>query len=268
MNLQEIQTRETWLYHINPSLKLVSIMSLFIFLLFVHDLNWIIFITLGFFLLVWIFSGFSKKLLLLLFLPFLFVFFSTSTSMMFFGKGDTTWFQWGLVHITEESFFRGVHLGVRAFVFAILGLLFALTTRPVNLFYSLMQQLHLRPQYAYSFMAGIRLIPIMIEEFFTIRNAMKVRGVVEQKGLKGVWYKVKSYTIPLLAQSIRRAHRIAVAMETKRFVGVKERTYFYKIGFSKHDSYFLIVITLIILSSYYLSITLPFFPIEDVRYTS
>lgn len=101
----------------------------------------------------------------------------------FFGKGETTWWEWGLIHITEESFYRGLHLGFRALIFALLGLMFSLTTRPVFLFYSLMQQLKLKPKYAYSFMAGIRLIPIMIEEFQTIRQAMIVRGVEQRKGL-------------------------------------------------------------------------------------
>lgn len=81
----------------------------------------------------------------------------------------------GLIRITEESFLRGMLIGLRAMVFAVLGLTFALTTRPVNLFYSLMQQLRLDPKYAYSFMAALRLIPIMTEEFETIRNARKAR---------------------------------------------------------------------------------------------
>src|SRR5690625_7111529 len=39
-------------------------------------------------------------------------------------------------HITEESFFRGLHLGIRTVSFGLLGLVFALTTTPVQLFYS------------------------------------------------------------------------------------------------------------------------------------
>ncbi|WP_261133598.1 energy-coupling factor transporter transmembrane protein EcfT [Bacillus sp. Marseille-Q3570] len=258
--------KETWLHKINPTLKLFTMIVLFIFVLFVHQLNWLINLTLGAFILFWFFSGHPKKRLSLLMIPFVIIFISTASSMILFGKGETTWLKWALIHVTEESFYRGLHLGFRAMIFALLGLTFALTTRPVNLFYSLMQQVKLNPKYAYSFMAGLRLIPIMIEEFLTIRNAMKVRGVEQQRGLRALYFKIKSYSIPLLSQSIRRAHRIAVAMEAKRFTGMRDRTYYYKLGFSFNDGVFIMYLGALILGSYYLSIVWPLFPIGDVRY--
>ncbi|WP_408009348.1 energy-coupling factor transporter transmembrane component T family protein [Pseudalkalibacillus sp. A8] len=262
----DLNFNETWLHKINPTLKLFTMMILFIFVLFVHQLNWLINLTIGALILLWFFSGHPKKRISLLLIPFLIIFISTSSSMILFGKGDTTWVKWGLVHITEESFYRGFHLGFRALIFATLGLTFALTTRPVNLFYSLMQQVKLNPKYAYSFMAGLRLIPIMVEEFLTIRNAMKVRGVQQQRGLRAFYFKIKSYSIPLLSQSIRRAHRIAVAMEAKRFTGVGGRTYYYKLGFSVNDGIFVAYLGVIILLGYYLSVVWPLFPVGDVRY--
>jgi energy-coupling factor transport system permease protein len=263
---KEWNIQETWLYRINPSFKLFVLMSMLIFILFLHVLNWLTYLTIIFFLLLWLFSGLSKKILSLLVLPFLVVFISTASSMILFGKGETIWFNWGLVQISEESFYRGIHLGFRAFIFATLGLLFALTTSPVNLFYSLMQQVRLNPKYAYSFMAAFRLIPIMVEEFFTIQNAMKVRGIEQNKRLTSFFRKLKAYSIPLLAGSIRRAHRIAIAMEAKRFTGNKQRTFFYDVGFSKYDYFFMATVLAIILISYYVSTILPIFPVGDVRY--
>ncbi|TMU87369.1 energy-coupling factor transporter transmembrane protein EcfT [Bacillus sp. BHET2] len=261
-----IDHKETWLHTINPSFKLLIMVGLFIFMLFIHYLNWLCYLTLIFLFLLASFSGYSYRTVCLMVLPFFLVFVSTSSSMILFGKGQTTWLKWGLIHITEESYYRGIHIGLRAFSFATLGLLFALTTRPVMLIYSLMQQLGLKPKYAYSFLAGLRLLPIMIEEFFTIRNAMKIRGVKEQRGIKSLRQKMKSYLIPLLAQSIRRAHRIAVAMETKGFHGNEKRTYFYKASFSKYDGYFIGSILIVLVVSYYASIHLPLFPTGDVRY--
>jgi energy-coupling factor transport system permease protein len=261
-----ISHKDTWMHHINPTIKLMTMTGIFLFLLFVHYLNWLLYLNLFYFLLLWLFSGYSNRVVLLLVLPFLLVFLSTASSMIMFGKGETTWLKWGLIHITEESFYRGIHIGLRAFAFAVLGLLFALTTRPVLLFYSLMQQVGLKPKYAYSFMAGLRLIPIMAEEFYTLHNAMKVRGIREQKGIKHLFHKMQSYSIPLLAQSIRRAHRMAVAMETKGFDGNGQRTYFYRVGFSKYDGYFIVSTFLMMLVIYYTSIHLPILPTGDVRY--
>ncbi|WP_078549045.1 energy-coupling factor transporter transmembrane component T family protein [Litchfieldia alkalitelluris] len=262
----DFSSNETWLHKINPSFKLVIIMILFVGILFIHNINVIINYTIGMSFLYFFFTGHPWKRLMLISIPFIIIFITSSTSMIFFGKGDTTWFKWGLIHITEESFFRGIHLGFRGLTFGLLGIVFALTTRPVFLFYSLMQQLKLKPKYAYSFMAAIRILPIMIEEMQTLRYAMKVRGVQDQKGLSAFYQKLKSYSIPMLSQSIRRAHRIAIAMEAKRFTDTKGRTYFYKLSYSKFDLIFLFYLLIILSGSYYIANHYPYVHITDVRY--
>jgi energy-coupling factor transport system permease protein len=231
--------KETWLHRVNPSLKLGMSLLLCIAVMFVRNLEGMAAIGIGLLVLFLMFTGQPLKRILLLLIPFCAIFLSTASAMILFGKGETLWFEWALIRITEESFLRGMLIGLRALVFAVLGLTFALTTRPVNLFYSLMQQLRLDPKYAYSFMAALRLVPIMKEEFETIRNARKVRGSEKVKGLNGVLFKMKVYTIPLLSGSIRRAHRIAVAMEAKRFSDKVKRTYYYEFGFSGNDVLFL-----------------------------
>ncbi|MGE6376872.1 energy-coupling factor transporter transmembrane component T family protein [Peribacillus muralis] len=251
---------ETWLHKVNPSLKLCILIALCFVALFIHDSNYMMNVIIGVFLLLLCFSGHSIKRMLLLFIPFCFIFISTSSAMIFFGKGETLWFEWGLISITEESFMRGLLVGFRALLFAALGLTFSLTTRPVNLFYSLMQQIRLKPKYAYSFMAAFRLIPIMMEEFQMIRNAMKVRGFERGNGIKAIYFKLKAYSIPLLSGSIRRAHRIAVAMEAKRFTDTRERTYYYEYGFSKKDQGFILYFTIMLLAGFYLADHFPILP--------
>ena len=258
--------KETWLHKINPSLKLLIMVLLFIHLLMIHNTNILINYMIGMLVLYLFFTGHPWKRLLVISIPFLLIFLTSSTSMIFFGKGETMWAKWGLVHITEESFFRGLHLGFRGIIFAELGIVFALTTRPVFLFYSLMQQLKLKPKYAYSFMAAIRLIPLMIEEMQTLHYALKVRGIQAEKGVKGFYNKLKSYSIPLLSQSIRRAYRIAVAMEAKRFSNPGNRTYFYRLGFSKFDVIFLCYLLVIIPLTYVTANHFPYFSITDVRF--
>lgn len=238
---------------------------LFVQVLLIHNPNILINLTIVLFLLFIAFTGYPFKSLLLFLLPFIIIFISTASSMIFFGKGETTWFEWGLIHITKESFFRGLHLGFRALSFALLGIIFSLTTRPVYLFYSLMQQLKLKPKYAYSFLAAVRLIPIMMEEFQTIHHALKVRGAERSKGIGGMFEKLKRYAIPLLSQSIRRAQRIAVAMEAKRFSNHTKRTYYYEMHFSKYDVLFVTSIFALCILAYYVSIHYPYFLITDVR---
>jgi energy-coupling factor transport system permease protein len=257
---------ETWIHRVNPSLKLALVLAVCLLVLFVHNINFMMNLTIVTLLPLVVFSGHSWRRLFLYSSPFIILFISTSASMTFFGKGETTWIHWGLLHITEESFLRGLHLGFRALNFAILGLLFAMTTRPVLLFYSLMQQCKLPPQYAYSFMAAIRLFPILFEEFQVLRYALKVRGVVHKRGLRGIYQKLQNYSIPLLAQSIRRAQRIGVAMESKRFTQSGGRTYYYKIGFSSFDVWLVFYYIAATIVVYIISIQYPYFGTTDVRF--
>lgn len=257
---------ETWLHRVNPSFKLLLSMALFFVVLFTNNINFIINVTIVQLVLLLAYSGHPLRRLLLFMLPFALLFVSSSMSMMMFGKGDTTWLRWGLVHITEESFYRGMHLGFKTVNMALTGLIFALTTRPVALFYSLMQQCKLPAKFAYSFMAALRLMPIMAGEFQTLGMALKVRGVKRRVGLGGVYETLRLYAIPLLAQSIRRAQRIAVAMEAKRFSSARERTYYYRIGFSMRDAYLLLYIAAALGVALYVGQHFPYFHIGDVRY--
>lgn len=263
---QTLDFKETWLHRVNPGLKLLLSITMFFILLLTDNINVLMNVTIVQLLLLFCGSGHPLRRIVLLCLPFGLLFVSSSMSMMMFGKGDTVWLQWGFIRLTEESFFRGLHIGLKTVNMAMSGLLFALTTRPVALFYSLMQQLRLPAKYAYSFMAALRLLPIMVGEFKTLQMAMKVRGVKRRIGFRGVYDTLKAYAIPMLAQSIRRAQRIAVAMEAKRFSSVRQRTYYYHIGFSAADLGLVLYLAAMLGAAWYTGQHAPYFHIGDVRY--
>ena len=114
--------KETWLHRVNPSLKLGMSLLLCIAAMFVRNLEIMAFIGSGLLVLFLLFTGQPLKRILLLLIPFCAIFVSTASAMIMFGKGETLWFEWGLIRITEESFLRGMLIGLRALVFAVLGL--------------------------------------------------------------------------------------------------------------------------------------------------
>lgn len=258
--------RETWLHRANPSFKLVLCVVMFALVLLTDNINVLANATLMYVVLITAASGQPLRRLLLLSAPFALMFVSSATSMMFFGKGDTTWFQFGIVHITEESFYRGVHIGLKTVDMALIGMLFGFTTSPVAMFYSLMQQLRLSPKYAYSFMAALRLMPMVAAEYRTLQMALKVRGVRTPKGVRGWFVTLKRFSIPLLAQSIRRAQRIAVAMEAKRFSASAGRTYYYVLGWSANDALLMAAVAVLWCAAAWIGWHYPYFSIGDVRY--
>ncbi|SDO72820.1 energy-coupling factor transport system permease protein [Paenibacillus sp. yr247] len=257
--------RETWLHRVNPGVKLVLSILLFVVVVFTHNLNTMMYLTLGALLPLFLFSGHRAKRLLLYASPFLLIFLSSSTGMMMFGSGDTLWYQLGFIRITEESFYRGIHLGFRGLQVAAVGLLFSLTTRPVALFYAMMQQWKVAPKYAYSFLAAMRMLPLMLEEFKTLHYALKVRGKKRRNPITGWYTTLRMYAIPLLAQSIRRAHRTAVAMEAKRFSTEKRRTYYYLSSYSMLDIYYISYWVLLVFLARWMGTVWPILNAVDVR---
>ncbi|WP_314589667.1 energy-coupling factor transporter transmembrane component T [Paenibacillus terrigena] len=260
--------RETWMYHVNPAIKFLVFIGLFVIILYTHRLDFILYQFLGYAALLFLSSGYALRKLLLLTLPFIFIFVSSSMTMILFGKGETLWWSWGLFRITEESFFRGIHIGFKTLSCAATGLLFALTTRPTMLFYAMMQQLRLPPKYAYAFMASFRMLPILWEELQIRQQALAVRGVRSAHSIRGWKERLLNYAVPLLAQSIRRAQRIAVAMEAKRFAAQAStamRTYYYKTSVTSRDGFFLFIILVMVTVAFFASREIPLFNVGDVR---
>ncbi|GAA0133315.1 energy-coupling factor transporter transmembrane component T [Paenibacillus sp. YSY-4.3] len=258
--------RTTWLHRANPAAKLGMIVLLFLLTLFTHSLDFIAYQAIAVFLVLFLMSGHPPWKIMLLLLPLLFVFVSSSITMILFGKGDTLWWKWGIIRISEESFYRGIHIGFKSVTFAAEGLLYVLTTSSVALFYALMQKVKLAPKYAYSFMASVRLLPMVWEEFQIRRSALKIRGVRHSRGIRGWIEQTKLYAVPLLSQSIRRAHRVAVAMESKAFHNSRRRTYYYTSQFTLYDLGLLLLLCLAMAAAFNLAIIYPLFGITDVRY--
>lgn len=261
-----IPRTKTWMHLANPVIKLACIVLLFLVTLFTHRMDFMFYQMVAFILLLFWQSGYAVWKIMIVVLFVCLVGVSSSSSMILFGKGDTLWWTWGLITISEESFFRGLHIGMKSVTFAAEGLLFVLTTPSVSLFYALMQKGKVPPKYAYSFMASIRLLPMVWEEFQIRRNALAIRGSGSMRGLRG-WIKtMKMYTVPILAQSIRRAHRIAVAMEAKAFVSQQRRTYYYPSVYTKYDPVIVFLLFAAVVLSFIMATYLPVFGVDDVRY--
>lgn len=231
--------RKTWLYKVNPAFKFVVSFSLMLIVFFNSKLAFTFYFMVLAALLLFGFSGYALRRILLFSLPIFLSFISSATTLILFGRGEKIWWSWGLLKISEESFGSGLLIGCKILCIGFLSLMFLLTSRPMMLFYALMQQYKLPPKYAYSFIASIRMIPMIIEELQTRANALKVRGVKFSKGIKGVYERLRLFTIPLFAQSIRRAQRVAVAIEAKRFQMKASRTFYYPTSYSKWDVIYL-----------------------------
>nr|WP_290443547.1 energy-coupling factor transporter transmembrane component T [Sporolactobacillus kofuensis] len=240
------------------------ISSLFLVYLFVHNLNTMIWASLFFLILYSSVTGLSGKWSFGFVLFTLVVSLFSASAMILFGKGSHVLYHQYLIMITQESLARGILLGLRTFTFSLVGMLFATTTLPVPFFYSLMQQLKVPVRFAYGCLAAFRMIPMMAEELTHIRQAMIVRGMTKQKGIKAYYARLNHYLLTMLAQSIRRAQRTAIAMEAKRFSMKESRTFYYQIGWSRNDLVFVLIIVCTVAMSFLCANSFPLTPFTNV----
>ena len=145
------------------------------------------------------------------------------------GEGGDIVLRIGRLVIYQDPVIRGSALGLRVLAYAAYALLFVATTDPTELLLSLMQQTRLSPKYGYSILAAYRFFPLYQSEFTSLKEAHQVRGYDEKRSIKGKFDKLRRYAIPLLAQAIRKAERVAVAMEARGFTGESDRSYYKKI---------------------------------------
>lgn len=131
----------------------------------------------------------------------------------------------------------GLSLAFRTLAVGAVSVLLLANTDPTDLMLSLSQQAGLPPRYSYSLLAALRFLPTLESELAIIRAAHRIRGAGGSGGKEAFrrWYR---YAIPLLAGGIRRAERVALAMEARGFHGRRDRTYFRTLRWRTGDSLF------------------------------
>lgn len=148
-------------------------------------------------------------------------------------------FHLGSVKVTGPALWAAGTLWLRLLSFALLSLVFIKTTEPQHLILSLVHQLRLSYRVAYGTMVGYRMLPLFQADYQTIRTAQRVRGVREGRGLLHAWSRTRRYAIPLLAGAVRKAGRVAVAMDARAFGALPGRTYRERMVVGRSDWVFL-----------------------------
>lgn len=107
----------------------------------------------------------------------------------------------------------------------------------------------------FSFIMAIRFIPVIYDEFQSIYDAQRSRGLELEKG--GFKQRIKNLMpilIPLLVGTIRRTYDIADAMEVRAFGASPKRTSYKPLRFKKGDYLLSIVSIILILIALYLKL--------------
>lgn len=117
----------------------------------------------------------------------------------------------------------GVGLGLRVVGLALPGVLLVATTDPVRLADALTIHWRVSTRFAFGALAALRLVPLLVAEFESVRLARRARGVegrtpVARARLLG------GIVFTLLVGAVRRGSRLATAMDARGFDSGVPRT--------------------------------------------
>jgi energy-coupling factor transport system permease protein len=140
-------------------------------------------------------------------------------------QAGTVLFELGPVVIGSGALLDGVEIGLRVCVVGTAGVLGFATTDPTDLADALTQQLKAPARFTIGALAALRLLPLLGAEWRQIASARRARG------LEGGWNPLRrarlfaSTMFTLLVGAMRRAGRLAAAMDARGFDSQIPRTH-------------------------------------------
>lgn len=147
--------------------------------------------------------------------------------------------------ITEQAADRALFFSLRLLLFVSVAFVVTLTTSPSELAESLASLsaplsrigVPVR-QLAMIVFIAIRFIPILYNEFQTIRNAQLVRGVRLTGSFVTRLKRSSAIVVPVFMAAIQRADELALAMEARGYDGQRRRTTYTRATFGRPEILF------------------------------
>jgi energy-coupling factor transport system permease protein len=147
-------------------------------------------------------------------------------------KPDDTLVHWGGVTLSQEGIVSGILMCEQIFGIVILLSLLVRTTSPVVLAEGMEKLCSPLKKWkvpvhdaVMMFSIALRFVPLLLEEFDTVRKAQIARGGgFHRKGVMSRFKGVLPMLIPLFVLSIHRAKDLAIAMESRGYQGEEGRT--------------------------------------------
>ncbi len=222
------ETADSYLARRNPVVKLGVLLLLSLMLTVIFDpVTPSVFALLGL-LAAWRLGGVGLARLLKTMAPMLAAAVGIMVANLLFGRevaGDAVLGSWGPFTVTQSRLMMGGSIALRVLAFSALSLSFVFTTEPGAFVLSLVQQLRLNYRVAFGVLVGYRMMPLLQSEYQNIRAAQRARGMAEGRGPVAWLQRTRRYAIPLLAGAVRRAGRVALAMDARGFGASPQRTY-------------------------------------------
>lgn len=119
----------------------------------------------------------------------------------------------GWIVISEGSFPLALATAIRVAAIAVPGVILALGLDPTDLADGLVEILHFSPRFVYGGLAGMRMFTLLQDDWRALGLSQRSRGLGDGNAIS----RALSQAFGLLVLSIRRATKLATAMEARGF---------------------------------------------------
>jgi energy-coupling factor transport system permease protein len=130
----------------------------------------------------------------------------------------------GPVEIGAQTLFNGFGLALRLLAIGLAGIMATATSQPTELADALIQHLRVSPRFAIGALAALRLVPLLAAEWQMIGLARRARGVDAGHSPLAAIVLWAGKVAGILVRAVRRASRLALAMEARGFGALPQRT--------------------------------------------
>ncbi|KAA3631493.1 MAG: energy-coupling factor transporter transmembrane protein EcfT [Calditrichaeota bacterium] len=206
-----------------------------------------------------LFSGVDKSLLLRNFKPIMiFILITSLYHLLFSGKESEILFDIGSFKLYSGAVYSAAFYSLRLLLFIASAFILTLTSSPSQLGDAAAKvlkpfeifKLPVQDLVLIIFIA-LRFIPILYDEFISIKNAQIIRGVDFSSSLITRIKKISAIIIPVFLAAIHRADELALALQVRGYGVTKKRTYYSAEKFQGMDFLFLTGSSVFIIGLYY-----------------
>ena len=146
----------------------------------------------------------------------------SALAVLLYGKsGGDTWWQWGLMRVTDRSAELALATALRILAIGIPAIIAVLGIDVTDLADSFSQILHLPDRFVYGGLAGMRLFSVLQDDWAALSASRRSRGLGDDNALRA--FLPQSFA--LLVLSIRRSTTLAAAMQARGFGGSGPRSH-------------------------------------------
>ncbi|MCC5894034.1 MAG: energy-coupling factor transporter transmembrane protein EcfT [Alkalibacterium sp.] len=244
---------QSFIHKLDPRSKLMGAIW-FIVIIFLAN-NWLTYVALTVFVLTAVkLSEINPKFFINGVKPLIWLILFTVILQILFTSGQTIWFRFGPVVISQEGLLNGAFIFTRFVLIIFMSTILTLTTMPLSLTDAI--EFLLRPlnaikvpvhEIALMLSIALRFVPTLMDETEKIMNAQRARGIDFGEG--NIYQQMKSIVpllIPLFVSSFNRAEELATAMEARGYKGGEGRTKYRQLAWENRDT--LVMVAFVCLS--------------------